>query len=560
MSTVAEIVINAFTEEKVELIFGLVGSHVMPIYDALADAPHLRHINTKHEVNASYMAGMVGHLTGRPGVVLVTAGPGALNSISGVAQAFASSYPMVHITGTVPSNSVNEAYHGVDQADFLHKMFEDITKWSVRVENVTELPAILSKAFALAVSGRPGPVHIDIPVDLVYQDIENVPAYQVSIIEKVKPAQESLDKLIAALSKAKNPMICAGRGALVHHADRQLVELAEAIEAPVLTTTFAHGIIPCNHPLYVGSFDDWNATPIGWELLEEADLLLVIGMRTNTLMAERVCKDATGEVIFISFEAAEEALPMDGIDQLHIADSGLFLNSILEKRTEISRQQNIGLRSRISDFVTALDRGLSSVAEEMNNAVPLHPCLVTRQLSEQLQEDALVLSGVGNSNAWTSLMLPKYQRDSYIAEGSWGTMGSELPAAIAAKLVYPERQVVCVIGDGSFLMAASDFVTAVQEHSNFLVVVYNDSRYGMINVMQKMDHGRSFGDQIADVNYAAFAESFGAVGLRVERPDQLASMMEKAQQATADNVVLLDVVCDYRYGWPDAPAIVRSGE
>jgi acetolactate synthase-1/2/3 large subunit len=558
--SVADAVVNALIAEKVEFVFGLVGSHILPIYNALADAPQIRHINTKHEGNAAFMAGMVGHLTGRPGVVLVTAGPGAVNSLTGVAQAYASSYPMVHISGTVPTGSGNEAFHGVDQADFLHKMFLDITKWSVRVERGEDLPAVLSRAFALAVSGRPGPVHVDIPMDVVLQEIEEVPAYQISTIMKTNPSRESVDRVRQALADAKNPMICAGRGVLIHRGEQRLLELAEAIEAPVLTTTFAHGVIPRDHPLYVGSFNDWNATPIGWELLEEADLLLVIGMRTNTFMTKRLRKRAKGDVIVVSFDQPEELQLTGENDQIFPADSQLFLSALLDHHGEFSRPQNDGLRRRINDAFSALEKGLTSLADEMIYTVPMHPCLVTRHLGEQLRDDALVFSGVGNHNSWSSLMLPIRQRDSFIAEGAWGTMGSELPAGIAAKLLYPDRQVVVVIGDGSFLMAASDFVTAVQEQCNILVVVYNDSRYGMINFMQHMDHGRSFGDRIAETNYAALAESFSAVGLRVEHPDDLPQMMEQARKASAHNVVLLDVVCDYRYGWPDVPAIIRSGE
>ncbi len=178
----AQAVLSAFQSEKVEYVFGLTGSHVLSITDELVDVPQIRHIVSKHESHAAYMAGMYGYLTGRPGVVLVTAGPGAPNSISGVAQAYAASLPMVHISGDVPLNAGNEAFHGVDRVDFLHRMFSDITKWSVRIERPQDIPRVLSRAFALAVSGRPGPVHVDIPLDIARAKDLSIPPYASSAV------------------------------------------------------------------------------------------------------------------------------------------------------------------------------------------------------------------------------------------------------------------------------------------------------------------------------------------------------------------------------------------
>jgi acetolactate synthase-1/2/3 large subunit len=166
-TSAAQAVVDALTAEQVKFVFGLAGTHVLPIFDSLADAHQIRHIVAKHESNAAFMAGMYGYLTGRPGVALVTAGPGATNSLTGVAQAYSASLPMVHISGDVPLSAGNEAYHGVDRRDFLHKMFADVTKWSVRIERAEDIPGILSHSFALAASGRPGPVHVDIPWDIV---------------------------------------------------------------------------------------------------------------------------------------------------------------------------------------------------------------------------------------------------------------------------------------------------------------------------------------------------------------------------------------------------------
>jgi acetolactate synthase-1/2/3 large subunit len=234
-TSAAQAVVDALIAEKVEFVFGLTGTHVLPLFDALADAHQLRHIVTKHESNAAFMAGMVGHLTGRPGVALVTAGPGATNSLTGVAQAYAASLPLVHISGDVPLHAGNEAYHGVDRRDFLHRMFADVTKWSARVERPEEIPDFLSRAFAVAASGRPGPVHVDIPWDIVEATEVKVAPYRASPVEKQAPPQEVVERVRLALMAARRPMICAGRGVLVQRAEEELLALAEALSAPVLS-------------------------------------------------------------------------------------------------------------------------------------------------------------------------------------------------------------------------------------------------------------------------------------------------------------------------------------
>jgi acetolactate synthase-1/2/3 large subunit len=555
----AQAVLDAFINEKVEYVFGLTGSHVLPITDKLVDVPQIRHIVAKHESNAAYMAGMYGYLTGRPGVVLVTAGPGATNSISGVAQAYATSLPMVHISGDVPLKAGNEAFHGVDRADFLHRMFRDITKWSVRIERPEDIPAVLSRAFALSVSGRPGPVHVDIPLDIARATELNIPPYQSSPVEKNIPSQALMDTVRVALKTAELPLLCAGRGVMTYTAGRELRTLAELIGAPVICTEYAQGAIDQDHPLFAGSISEWTPNPMANELLAEADFVLAVGMRSNTLLTDILVENGPTNTILAALDEPGTLQAMPGFAAAEPADTRRFLSQLLEYSDEFHGSVESSRRARVVRHRKAYKEGLTLNMAKFAKAQPLHFGWVCMEISRQVDIDAIITAGVGHHNIWAREMFPIRNRESFVQEASWGAMGGELGAGITAKLLYPGRQVVVVTGDGSLLMAISDMVTAVESGANIIVVVLNDSRYGIISTMQREYYDRSFGDKIGAIDFAKIAEGYGAVGIRVETPQALPKAMARALESSTRTAVLLDVVCDHRYCWPDRPAILAAG-
>jgi len=562
-TSAAQAVVEALKEEQVEFVFGLTGTHVLALFNALADAPQIRHIVVKHESNAAFMAGMVGYLTGRPGMAMVTAGPGATNSLSGVAQAYAASLPMVHISGDVPLHAGNEAYHGVDRRDFLHRMFRDITKWSVRVERAEDIPGILSRAFALSASSRPGPVHVDIPWDIAGAPEVEMPAYQPSPVEKQEPPEELVQQVHEALLSARQPIICAGRGVLIHRAGEELLALAEGLSAPVICTNYGDGALAHDHPLFVGTFSEWSGNPFAWELLEEADFLLAVGLRSDTLMTTMLAEHAPEQAILVALDEPHTLRPVLGMAAVVASDTKLFLSRLLDRADEtgqtLRRPPDPATLAKIRGHWEAWGRGLAAHMAAYEGAKPLHFGRVCMELAKSLDEDAILVGGVGNHTIWARTMLPVRGRESFIEEASWGTMGGELPGGIAAKLVHPERQVVVITGDGSLLMAAADFVTAVEAGANILVVVLNDSRYGIINAIQQRQFQRSFGDEIGTIDFVRFAESFGAAGIRVESPEALPDAVARSLEMSTQTPVILDVVCDYKYRWPDREAILASG-
>ena len=558
-TSTARAVLEAFKKEKVEYVFGLTGSHVLSITDELVNVPRIRHIVSKHESNAAYMAGMYGYLTGRPGVVLVTAGPGATNSISGVAQAYAASLPMVHISGDVPLNAGNEAFHGVDRVDFLHRMFSDITKWSVRIERPEDIPGVLARAFALAAGGRPGPVHVDIPLDIARAANLDIPSYQTSPVEKQIPPQTLIDKVRAALKTAKLPLLCAGRGVMTYAAETELCTLAETIGAPVICTEYAQGAIDQDHPLFVGSISEWTPNPLANELLAEADFVLALGLRSNTLLTDILVEHGPSSTILAALDEPGTLQPVPGLALAETGDTKLFLSQILEYSAEFHGSADSARRERVVRHRKAYKKGLALHMAECADEKPLHFGWVCVELARRINKDAIVTAGVGHHNIWAREMLPIRNRESFIQEASWGAMGGELGAGITAKLIYPARQVVVVTGDGSLLMAISDMVTAVETGANILVVVLNDSRYGIISTMQHEFYDRSFGDQIGAIDFARIAEGYGAAGIRVETPQALPEAMARALELNSRSPVLLDMVCDYRYCWPDRPAVLAAG-
>jgi acetolactate synthase-1/2/3 large subunit len=466
---------------------------------------------------------------------------------------------MVHISGDVPLKAGNEAFHGVDRADFLHKMFADITKWSVRIERPEEIPGVLSRAFALAASGRPGPVHVDIPVDIVRAaDVEAAP-YQRSAVEKQVPTGQLVDRVRRALTAADRPLICAGRGVMIHRAGNELVALAEALGAPVLCTEYSQGAIDQAHPQFAGSISEWTPNPFAESLMAEADFLLAVGLRSNTLLTDILVEHGPENTILVALDEMNTLCAVEGMASTAASDSQLFLARLLERVDEFRRPPVPSRQERVVQHRGAWKKGLALRMAELEDAQPLHFGRVMLELAGRLDKDALVTAGVGHHNIWARELLHIRDRESFVQEASWGTMGGELGAGIAAKLVHPERQVVVVTGDGSLLMAASDFVTAVEAGTNILVVVLNDSRYGIITSMQREYYERSFGDEIGTIDFVRFAESFGATGIRVESPEALPDAVARALALSAETPVILDAVCDYRYRWPDRPAILAAG-
>jgi acetolactate synthase I/II/III large subunit len=539
-------VVEALLAEGVEHVFGLVGSHVLEIYDALADTPSIRHITVKHETTASGMADAYGRLTGRPGVALVTAGPGATNSITGVAQAYMSASPMVHISGAVPTNAPYESFHGVDAPDFLVRMFAEVTKWSVAVERPEDLPAILSRAFALATSGRPGPVHVEIPQDVLLAEATEMDAYEPQAIPAVPLDDETLRDIAMAIRGSHRPLIWAGKGVRSTLSDGELIELADLLEAPVILSGDAAGSFPDTHPLSTGQLSLYERTPFQRELAREADLIIAIGERGATGHADIVFGTAgdtpvTGIWLGNDGEAADPRAAGGAVASIREA-----LDQLLEACGDQQRPRDAALRERIARERDGLRQHImDGVRRDYGEQSPMHYGMALETLPELLDAGTICLGDIGSHNQWTRLVLQATGRNSFIPEGYWGAMGFGLPAAMTAKVAYPDKRVLSVTGDGCFLMSSADFSTAVEYGLNPVIVILNDRQYGMIVGMQESYYGRKSETELNGPDFVAFSRSFGGDGVRVDHPSQMREALEAG--FASDRIFVIDATCDYRF-------------
>jgi len=542
-------VVEALKAEEVDTVFGLAGSHIHAICDALIDAPEIRYLICKHENNAALMADMYGRLTGRPGVCLVTAGPGATNSMTGVAQAYAAASPVIHISGTVARQAKKGVFHGLDSADFLHRAFRDVTKWSVRVDEVEDIPRIIAEAFSIATSGRPGPVHIDLPDDLLQEPPAGVWDYARRSAAANTLDEGIVDGLTELLLKAERPMICAGVGVRASGAEPELITLAELLGAGVTCPRNGLGVFPAHHVLSVGSFSTYPHNPFPLQLVQKADALLVVGMRAGTAAAEILDQHAPAAYAYLTPDGEEDLSDQATISAL--VDCKALLSALTDRLNKKKRTPSTWAAQQIRESKELLRSGMDRAVEGCRGQRPLHFGLALKELVSLLDEDALVVGDIGNHGVWASWFFDLHGRQTFVDPGTWGAMGFAIPGSIAAKLAYPDRQVVGITGDGAFLMSCGDFGTALEAGTNVVIVVLNDSRYGMIHALQSQDYGRTIGTKLRSPDLVKFAESFGARGIRVEAESELKGALTMALKTNSP--VIVDVICGYDFPHP-APA------
>jgi len=554
--TAAQAVVDALLGEKVEMVFGLLGSHILAISDALLDAESIRFVSVKHENNAALMADMYGRLTHRPGVCLVTAGPGATNSLTGVAQAYAAASPLVHISGTVPRHAKKGEFHGLDDPQFLHKTFSDVTKWSTWADEAEDIPQVLARAFSIASSGRPGPVHVELPFDLLEGEPTAVMSYESEAKKRMPPDDSLVDEVTEVLLGARNPVICAGKAVWASSASGELAALAEALAAPVVFPYDATGVLPAAHRLCAGAFNGFLPDPLPLQFIEECDVLLVIGMRSGTTSSEMLDAWAPQNYIFLGPEEGNGAAGRASIGA--VVDSRAMLTELIARIGLREKASAREVERRIAEAKDALRARLDAEVEQYRGRKPIHFGLVLKELVPLLDQDAVIVRDIGSHGEWTSKWLEVHGTQTLVSPGSWGAMGFALPGAIAAKLVHPARQVVGVTGDGAFLMSCSDFGTALEVGANVVIVILNDSRYGMIHYLQMREFGRTFSTELASPDFAKFAESFGAVGIRVQDDSELRSALQEA--LTANAPVIVDVVSGYDFPLPSHDHLVGRTE
>ncbi len=540
----AQIVIQSLKDEGVEYIFGYPGGAVLHLYDALFQQEDVKHILVRHEQGATHAADGYARATGKPGVVLVTSGPGATNAVTGIATAYMDSIPLVVISGQVPSAVIgSDAFQEVDMVGITRPC----VKHNFLISDVTKIAETIKKAFYVATSGRPGPVVIDIPKDMTSPNIK-VPYHYPKKVEmrSYHPAttgnKGQVKKAIELLLHAKRPIIYAGGGVVLGEGSHELTDLAKTLGYPVTNTLMGLGAYPATDKQFVGMLG-MHGTYEANMAMHESDLIVAIGVRFDdrvTGKLELFCPYA--KIIHVDIDPASISktvkvdVPIVGEVKLVI---GQLIDGLKEAKYKIDKLASDAWWKQIDQWrsIDCLDFDRQSIA--------IKPQYVIEQLYEVTRGEAYVTSDVGQHQMWAAQYYPFDKPRRWINSGGLGTMGFGLPAAIGVKLAHPNADVACVTGDASIQMCIQELSTALQYKTPVKIINLNNSYMGMVRQWQEFSYqsrySHSYMETIPD--FVKLAEAYGHVGMRIDKPEEVRGALEKAF-AMKDRTVFLDIITD----------------
>jgi len=525
----AKAIIKAMENEGVEVIFGIPGGSSIPLYDALYDA-NIRHILTRHEQVAAHAAEGYARASGRVGVCSATSGPGATNLITGIANAYLDSSPIVAITGQVPRSFIGK--DAFQEADTMG-ITMPITKHNFQLRSVEEIPTVFKEAFMIARTGRPGPVVIDMPKDV--QEIEGDVHFPKEVqIDGYKPTLKGnlrqIKKASDLLVKAERPLIFAGGGIILAEATEELRKLAETLGAPVVTSLMGKGAFPENHPLALGVIGMHGRKAANYAI-NDADVILSIGVRFSDRSTGNVaCFAPEAKIIHVDIDPAEIGKNVR-VDLPIVGDAKYVLSDILKILKIKARQDNEWTR-KIKEY-------RKEFAPKMDyDDVPLKPQRVIKEIMDVLGEDDIVTTEVGQCQMWAEHFLTRNKARTFISSGGLGTMGFGFPAAIGAKVAKPGNNVIDIAGDGSFLMVCQDLVTAVKEDIPVVVAILDNHFLGMVRQWQELFFNKRYSAvNLGRVDFAKLAEAFKARGVKVKRPGEVAPAVREAFESGETTVI-----------------------
>jgi acetolactate synthase-1/2/3 large subunit len=508
------ILIDQLARHGVEVIFGVPGESYLAALDALRDSP-IRFVNARHEAGAANMAEAAGKLTGRPGVCFVTRGPGATQGSVGVHTAFQDSTPLIYLVGQVPRTELGR--EALQEVDF-EAMFAPLAKWTVQIEDPARIPEVVRRAFQVATSGRPGPVVIALPEDMLAEEasVADAERYRPSL---AKPAAADLAAVRARLERARSPLLIVGGGGWSEQAAADARAFAEASALPVACAFRCQDYLDTRSRCYAGHLTT-QSDPALAQRVRDADVLLVVG-------------DRLGDVTTAGYTLLEPPTPRQAL--IHVYPQARELGRVFAP--EIALVSDSGA---FFEGIEAVDGGAwaASTAQAREQFLawstpaagpwPLDLATVVAQTGERLGGEAILVDDAGNFSAWVSRFMPFQRYRSQLMPVS-GAMGYAVPAAVAAKLLSPQRQVVAFVGDGGFQMGALELATAAQEGVAIVVIVVNNGMYGTIRMFQERRYpGRVIGTELRNPDFAAIARACGAHGESVERTEDFLPALERA--------------------------------
>ncbi|NLC69327.1 MAG: biosynthetic-type acetolactate synthase large subunit [Clostridiaceae bacterium] len=553
--TGAQAIVKALEMENVTHVFGYPGAAICPFYDALIDSG-IKHVLTRHEQGAAHAASGYARATGKTGVCIATSGPGATNLITGIATAYMDSIPVVAITGQVPTSLIGR---DVFQEADITGATAPFCKHNYLVKNVEDLPRVLKEAFHIAPTGRPGPVLVDVPIDVQtcelffkYPKEVNIRGYKPNY--KGHPLQ--VKKLAEAINKAKAPVICAGGGVISSRAQDELLGLAEKCDIPVVTTLMGIGSIPTEHERCLGMLG-FHGSYLANHAIRNADLVIIIGARVGDramASARKIAEKA--RIVHMDIDPAEIGknievhIPIVGDVKTILRD----LLQIVEKGDTREWLQKIGQarqerEARVEARTEANPAETGAGGQAGSNAA-IKPGFLLKTLSRLMKEDVIITTEVGQNQIWAANNMIMRRPGKFITSGGLGTMGYGLPAAVGAKTGCPSAQVINISGDGSFQMSMQELGTIKQYKLGVKIVILNNRRLGMVRELQKMKYGGRYSQVFLEDNpdFIKLAAAYGIKGERITRNEEVEGALKR--MLADDSAYLLDCAID-----PDEPTL-----
>lgn len=535
----AKALIESLERQKVTSIFGIPGGAVLPIYDILHDSK-IRHILSRHEQGAAHAADGYARASGLPGVCMATSGPGATNLVTGIATAYMDSSPVIALTGQVPANSHNTSYmvgrDAFQEADIVG-ITTPITKYGHQVRSVKEIPKMVKTAFYVATTGRPGPVLLDFPKDIQNEEAEVDFSKEPDLLgynPKCTVDELGLKQAAKMLLEAQRPIILSGGGVITGNASQELLQLAEFLMIPVVTTLMGKGSFPENHPLSLGDIG-MHGTQAANKLIIEADLLLAVGTRFSDRSCatnDTFCQDK--KIIHIDIDLAE----IEKNINVHLPIVG-------EARCSLQILYNIIVNQLKKKKDTPWAKHVKEIKEELQNnnnnreSVTLKPKALLKKLRELLPADSIATTEVGQNQMWAGLFFQALQPRTFITSGGLGTMGFGFPAAIGAKVACPNRTVIDIAGDGSFIMTEQELACAVEENIPVIVMVFNNTVLGNVAQWQRMLYKRRYtAVNLGKVpDFVKLAEAYGAQGIEAKSMEEFTKAVKTAMKGEIATVI-----------------------
>ncbi|MEZ5427499.1 MAG: biosynthetic-type acetolactate synthase large subunit [Pyrinomonadaceae bacterium] len=539
LKTGAKLFCESLVNAGVDTVFGYPGGAVLHIYDELVNfRDSITHILARHEQGAVHMAEGYAKVTGKVGVALVTSGPGATNTVTGIANAYMDSTPLVVISGQVPSHLIGT--DGFQEIDIVG-ITRACTKYNYLVESAEDIPEIIREAFYLAASGRPGPVLIDIPKDLtaakaLYSVSENlnIPGYEPHSYADPERVEKAVERMLSA----RRPIFYVGGGIVHSNGTAELLQLVEKLSIPVDITLMGLGGFPSAHPLSLGMLGMHGSYAANMAI-SEADLIIAVGVRFDDRVTGNLKKFAPhAEIIHVDIDESS----IDKNVKTHVSLVG-NAKDVMRQMLDLLERRPAPEKERLAPWWELIEawKKHAPIEYEQHPDV-IRPQYLCEEISRLTDGEAIISTDVGQHQMWLAQYYKFKHPRYFLTSGGLGTMGYGFPAALGAKIAHPHKEVIALVGDGGFQMTLQELAAAVQYRANVKVIVMNNGFLGMVRQWQEVFYNHNYSEVGMQIqpDFVKLAESFGATGLRADHPSKLTEVLEKG--FSTDDVVVMDIV------------------